>query len=106
MMSDDWRRGVSPMGRSLSSPHIHAHECAHHTLNQSAMDKKIMPLSFLECSPLYTHSPSTHPSPHTKHRLSVGSFLLQAVARTQIWMIFHNLYKSASWCYRRFLPNI
>lgn len=62
--------------------HITKHGCtharsrahpAHHTLNQSAMDKKIMPLSFLECSLLYPLI-YRHPSPTlTKHCLCLSS---------------------------------
>lgn len=55
--------------------HTHTHaraRAAHHTLNQSATDKKIMPLSFLECSLLYPHN-YHHPSPtSTKHCLPVS----------------------------------
>ena len=61
----------------------HTHTCTlapHRTLNQSATDKKIMPLSFLECSLLYPlnyHRPSPT---HTKHCLSLfPALLLQAV---------------------------
>lgn len=51
----------------------------HHSLNQSAMDKKIMPLSFLECFLLYPFN-YHHPSPTlTKHCLSL-SLPFRAVA--------------------------
>lgn len=60
--------------QSHSHPCTRVHIAAHRTLAQSAMDKKIIPLSFLECS--LPHPPSPVPYPpipplHTlrKHRL-------------------------------------
>lgn len=61
--------------RSHSHPCTRVHIAAHRTLEQSAMDKKIIPLSFLECSLLHplTHSAPTHqPPPHPEN---TGSFL-------------------------------
>lgn len=47
-------------------PCTRVHIAAHHTPEQSAMDKKIIPLSFLECFLLHplTRSAPTHPIPH------------------------------------------
>lgn len=42
------QRGTTNM-ETLTPVHTRVHIAAHHTLEQSAMDKKIIPLSFLEC---------------------------------------------------------
>lgn len=46
---------------ALISTYGLTHKCAHHILNHSAMDKKIMPLSFLECSLLYPLTATARP---------------------------------------------
>lgn len=56
---------------SHSHPCTRVHIAAHHTLEQSAMDKKIIPLSFLECFLLHplTRSAPTLPPTLRKHWL-------------------------------------
>lgn len=54
---------------TLTPVHMRVHIAAHHTLEQSAMDKKIIPLSFLECFLLL---PPISPPPLSEN---TGSFL-------------------------------
>lgn len=77
-----WRRTDKPLVHKHIATHEYMHtHAAHHTQNQSAMDKKIMPLSFLECFlqyPLKYH----HPSPTlTKHCLSLTLPLFSKLRR-------------------------
>lgn len=61
-------RGCYKQTQSHSHPCTRVHIAAHRTLAQSAMDKKIIPLSFLECSLLHPPHPfRTHPSSPPPH---------------------------------------
>lgn len=106
------------------SPHMDAGTRArahapHYTLNQSATDKKIMPLSLLECSPLYPLN-YRRPSPtHAKHCLSPFPSLLSRLRcglglgcpdLPRLWLykcgpILSRVPKAAHWPHRPGLSN-